>query len=66
MTLPIVVLQKIFCLEQGMNCFYLESKDDVTIPDRTGSLFRKDVPLDFRVLNFALSQFLVTPLAHPE
>jgi hypothetical protein len=39
---------------KGMNCFFIDSKDHVTSLSRYGALFRENVLMDFRFLNFAV------------
>jgi hypothetical protein len=46
-------------LNSGLNCFYLESEDKVSWPKRAQALIRPDIPLDFRLLNFALGEFSI-------
>ncbi|HTT08223.1 MAG TPA: hypothetical protein VMH34_05475 [Gammaproteobacteria bacterium] len=46
-------------LKPGMNCFYVESQDDVKPVARYGALIRPEVLIDFRFLNFALSSIKI-------
>ncbi len=49
-------------LQPGMNCVFVESKDKVLPLPRYMSLFRSGVPLDGRILNFAISQIAIEPI----
>jgi hypothetical protein len=44
---------------KGMNCFFIDSKDDVTSLPRYGALFRENVLMDFRFLNFAVGNMQI-------
>ncbi len=48
-------------IEPGMNCFYIESDDDVKRVNRYGALIRAQVSIDSRLLNFALSNIEILP-----
>lgn len=43
----------------GLSCFYLLSPDPVERLPRYGALFRSDIPLDFRFLNYALGNLVI-------
>lgn len=46
-------------LNAGLNCFYIESKDSVSLLKRKNGIIRPEISGDFRLLNFALSQFSI-------
>lgn len=46
-------------IPQGISCFFIESKDEVSSLDRYGALFREKIPMDARFLNFALGNIQI-------
>lgn len=52
--------KKNILLDKGMNKIIIESKDPVTPLDRVSGLFRKNITVDSRLLNFMISDISVT------